>query len=228
MRAGVSILDMGAGVWMALGIVTALYERQRSGRGQRLDASLLQTGVMLMCYHLLYRQFTGVNPRPEGARHASVAPYGAFTTADGAIMIGISNDRLFRRFARRSIVPTGWMSRAIHPMPSAAAIAPAWRARSAICCEPRPPRTGSRSSTKTTCPTTPFKTLSRFCRIPNWRLSMRSPKSSFAARSRLFFPACRSHCHLLPPRRPDHRPSWASTAALFSAKPDIRTRPLMN
>jgi crotonobetainyl-CoA:carnitine CoA-transferase CaiB-like acyl-CoA transferase len=99
MRAGVSILDMGAGVWMALGIVTALFERQKSGRGQRLDASLLQTGVMLMCYHLLYRQFTGVNPRPEGARHSSVAPYGAFTTSDGAIMIGTSNDRLFRRLA---------------------------------------------------------------------------------------------------------------------------------
>ena len=100
MRAGVSILDMGAGVWMALGIVTALFERQRSGRGQRIDASLLQTGVMLMCYHLLYRQFTGLNPKPEGARHSSVAPYGAFTTADGAIMIGTSNDRLFRRVAK--------------------------------------------------------------------------------------------------------------------------------
>ena len=100
MRAGVSILDMGAGVWMALGVVTALFERQRSGRGQRLDGSLLQTGVMLMCYHLLYRQFTGVNPRPEGARHASFAPYGAFATADGAVMIGTSNDRLFRRLAK--------------------------------------------------------------------------------------------------------------------------------
>ena len=108
MRAGVSIIDMGAGVWMALGIVTALYERQRSGRGQRLDASLLQTGVMLMCYHLLYRQFTGVNPKPEGARHASLAPYGAFPTADGAIMIGISNDRLFRRLCK-ALDRTDWL-----------------------------------------------------------------------------------------------------------------------
>ncbi len=108
MRAGVSILDMGAGVWMALGIVTALFERQRSGSGQRLDASLLQTGVMLMCYHLLYRQFTGVNPRPEGARHSSVAPYGAFATADGAIMIGTSNDRLFRRLAK-ALNRTDWL-----------------------------------------------------------------------------------------------------------------------
>jgi crotonobetainyl-CoA:carnitine CoA-transferase CaiB-like acyl-CoA transferase len=108
MRAGVSILDMGAGVWMALGIVTALFERQRSGQGQRVDASLLQTGVMLMCYHLVYRQFTGVNPRPEGARHASVAPYGAFATADGVIMIGISNDRLFRRLCK-ALDRTHWL-----------------------------------------------------------------------------------------------------------------------
>ncbi len=96
-RAGVSILDMGAGVWMALGILAALLERQRSGRGQRVDASLFETGTMLMCYHLLSRQFTGVSPGPEGSRHNAMAPYGAFATADGAIMIGISNDRLFRR-----------------------------------------------------------------------------------------------------------------------------------
>ena len=96
-RAGVSILDMGAGVWMALGILAAIIEKRQSGRGQRVDASLYQTGVMLMAYHLLYQQFTGVNPGPQGSQHASVAPYGAFSTTDGAVMLGISNDRLFRR-----------------------------------------------------------------------------------------------------------------------------------
>lgn len=96
-RAGVSILDVGAGVWMAVGVLAAMLERQRSGRGQRVDASLFETGVMLMCYHLLYRQFTGVNPGPEGSRHNAMAPYGAFKTFDGAIMIGISNKRLFQR-----------------------------------------------------------------------------------------------------------------------------------
>ncbi len=96
-RAGVSIIDMGAGTWMALGITAALYERQRSGLGQRVDGSLFGTGVMLMSYHLLYQQFTGVNPRPQGSRHTSFAPYGIFPTADGTVMIGISNDRLFGR-----------------------------------------------------------------------------------------------------------------------------------
>ena len=98
-RAGVSILDMGAGVWMALGIMAALFEKQKSGRGQRVDASLFESGVMLMCYHLLSRQFTGACPGPEGSRHNAMAPYGAFVTSDGAIMLGISNDRLFRRLS---------------------------------------------------------------------------------------------------------------------------------
>ena len=96
-RAGVSIIDMGAGTWMALGIVAALFERQRSGQGQRVDASLFQTGVMLMAYHLVYQQFTETTPLPQGSRHLSFAPYGIFATGDGTIMIGISNDRLFRR-----------------------------------------------------------------------------------------------------------------------------------
>ena len=99
-RSGVSILDMGTGVWMALGVVAALLERQRSGKGQRVDSSLFQSGVMLMSYHLLYRQFAGLNPRPQGSRHTAFAPYGAFRAADGAIMIGISSDKAFRRLCQ--------------------------------------------------------------------------------------------------------------------------------
>jgi crotonobetainyl-CoA:carnitine CoA-transferase CaiB-like acyl-CoA transferase len=98
-RSGVSILDMGTGVWMALGVVAALYERQRSGKGQRVNTSLLESGVMLMSYHLLYRQFAGVNPQPQGSRHTAFAPYGAYAAADGAIMIGISSDQAFRRLS---------------------------------------------------------------------------------------------------------------------------------
>jgi crotonobetainyl-CoA:carnitine CoA-transferase CaiB-like acyl-CoA transferase len=96
-RAGVSIIDMSAGMWLAMGVLAALYERKRSGRGQRVDTSLLSSGVMLMAYHLLYRQFTGENPTPQGSGHASFAPYGTFSTSDGKIMIGVSNDRVFKR-----------------------------------------------------------------------------------------------------------------------------------
>jgi crotonobetainyl-CoA:carnitine CoA-transferase CaiB-like acyl-CoA transferase len=96
-RAGVSLIDMSAGMWLSMGVLAALYERQRTGNGQRVDTSLLHTGVMLMAYHLLYRQFAGENPTPQGSGHASFAPYGAFDTSDGKIMIGVSNDRVFRR-----------------------------------------------------------------------------------------------------------------------------------
>jgi crotonobetainyl-CoA:carnitine CoA-transferase CaiB-like acyl-CoA transferase len=88
---------MTAGVWTALGVLAALLERQASGKGQRVDSSLFQTGVMFMAYHLLYLQFAGVNPTPQGSGHTAFAPYGAFSTADGSILLGISSDRAFRR-----------------------------------------------------------------------------------------------------------------------------------
>jgi crotonobetainyl-CoA:carnitine CoA-transferase CaiB-like acyl-CoA transferase len=97
MRTGVSILDVSTGTWMALGILAALLERQRSGKGQRVDASLFQTGALFMSYHLVYRQFTGVDPQPQGARHKAFAPYGSLPTGDGHVMLGISSDRAFHR-----------------------------------------------------------------------------------------------------------------------------------
>jgi crotonobetainyl-CoA:carnitine CoA-transferase CaiB-like acyl-CoA transferase len=100
MRTGVSILDMTTGTWMALGVLAALLERQRSGKGQRVDASLFQTGIMFMAYHLVYRQFAGVDPQPQGARHKAFAPYGSLPTGDGQIMLGISGDRAFHRLCK--------------------------------------------------------------------------------------------------------------------------------
>jgi len=52
---------------------------------------------MFMSYHLAYRQFAGVDPQPQGARHKAFAPYGALPTGDGQIMLGISSDRQFHR-----------------------------------------------------------------------------------------------------------------------------------
>jgi crotonobetainyl-CoA:carnitine CoA-transferase CaiB-like acyl-CoA transferase len=77
--------------------LAALLERNKTGQGQRVDTSLFQTGVMFMAYHLLYRQFAGVNPTPQGSRHTAFAPYGAYSAADGFLMIGISGDKAFGR-----------------------------------------------------------------------------------------------------------------------------------
>ncbi len=92
-RAGVSVLDMGSGMWVALGIVAALF----AGKGGRVDGSLYQTGVMWMAYHLVARQMTGRDPQPQGTRIGAFAPYGDFATADSRVLIGISNDRLFEK-----------------------------------------------------------------------------------------------------------------------------------
>jgi crotonobetainyl-CoA:carnitine CoA-transferase CaiB-like acyl-CoA transferase len=105
-RAGVSLLDMGSGMWIALGIVAALFDRAKTGRGTRVDGSLFQSGIMWMAYHLIARQMTGRDPQPQGTRHSAFAPYGDFATADSRILIGISNDRLFEKLcAAMAIAP---------------------------------------------------------------------------------------------------------------------------
>jgi crotonobetainyl-CoA:carnitine CoA-transferase CaiB-like acyl-CoA transferase len=103
-RAGVPIIDGSAGMWVTIGILAALFDRQKSGRGQKVSTSLLEAGVMLMFHNLLGKQFAGADPVPQGSRYpsfgaegGSFGPYGAFETADGWIMIGVSSDRIFRR-----------------------------------------------------------------------------------------------------------------------------------
>ncbi len=96
-QVGVPLLDMGSGVWTALGIMAGLFERLRSGQGQRIESSLFQTGVTWMTYPLLCRQFTGQDPVPQGTCHPEFAPFGDFPTADGQLLIGVSTDRLFAR-----------------------------------------------------------------------------------------------------------------------------------
>jgi crotonobetainyl-CoA:carnitine CoA-transferase CaiB-like acyl-CoA transferase len=96
-RCGISALDMGSGMWVAMGIMAALFERERTHTGSRVDGSLYQTGVQWMAYHLISRQITSVDPQPQGTRIGAFAPYGDFATSDSRILIGISNDRLFAK-----------------------------------------------------------------------------------------------------------------------------------
>jgi crotonobetainyl-CoA:carnitine CoA-transferase CaiB-like acyl-CoA transferase len=106
-RAGVPIIDGSAGMWIAIGVLAALFERRKSGIAQKVDTSLLESGVMLMFHNLLGQQFSGADPVPQGSRYpsfgaegGSFSPYGAFETADGWILIGVSSDRIFRRLGK--------------------------------------------------------------------------------------------------------------------------------
>ena len=99
-RAGVSFLDLSTGILCALGISTALLQRQRTGLGQRVDASLLETAVSLLAFHAEGYLLTGAMPRPLGSGHPSLSPYRNFRCTDGQwIFIAAANDRFWQKLA---------------------------------------------------------------------------------------------------------------------------------
>jgi len=99
-RAGVSFLDLTTGVLCALGISNAIIQRQRTGLGQRVDGSLLETAVALLNYHAEGYLLTGAVPRALGSSHPSVVPYRNFRCRDEQwVFIAGANDRLWRRLA---------------------------------------------------------------------------------------------------------------------------------
>jgi crotonobetainyl-CoA:carnitine CoA-transferase CaiB-like acyl-CoA transferase len=94
-RVGVSLIDLGTGVWATLGVVSALYERERTGTGRTLDVSLYETALSLLSYQLVGYLGTGEVPGREGSAFAQIAPYQVFSTRDGELMIVAGNDKLF-------------------------------------------------------------------------------------------------------------------------------------
>lgn len=96
-RVGTSVVDMGTGMWAALGILAALRERDRTGAGGHVVASLFDTTLAWSAYHLMGWFAQGVVPEPLGTSFPSISPYGAFPARDGALMIAAANDGLFHR-----------------------------------------------------------------------------------------------------------------------------------
>ncbi|HEY2208341.1 MAG TPA: CoA transferase [Gaiellaceae bacterium] len=94
-RVGVSLVDIGTGVWAALGVLAALYERERTGTGRTLELSLYETALSLLAYQLVGYLGTGFVPGREGSAFPQIAPYQAFLTRDGELMIVAANDKLF-------------------------------------------------------------------------------------------------------------------------------------
>jgi crotonobetainyl-CoA:carnitine CoA-transferase CaiB-like acyl-CoA transferase len=95
-RVGSSLIDMGTGMWAALGVTAALLERERTGRGAVVDTSLYEAALSYVGYHLVGYLADGTVPHGEGTIFPMVAPYQVFPTRDGELMIAGGNDRLFR------------------------------------------------------------------------------------------------------------------------------------
>jgi crotonobetainyl-CoA:carnitine CoA-transferase CaiB-like acyl-CoA transferase len=97
MRAGAAVVDVATGLYAALGVMTALHERHRSGRGQWVQASLLQSGLGLMDFQAARYLVDGDVPRQVGNDHPTSMPTSAYATADGYLNLGAGGDAIWHR-----------------------------------------------------------------------------------------------------------------------------------
>jgi len=98
-KVGMSICDISAGVHAYMGILEALLERHRTGRGRHVSVSLFESVADWMSVPILFQQYTGQVAERTGLNHASIAPYGAYAAGDGQpIMISVQNDDEWVRF----------------------------------------------------------------------------------------------------------------------------------
>lgn len=96
-RAGVSVLDVGAGTWLALGVITALLQREKTGEGSDISTSLFETGANWVSYHVAAFQISNEPSGRFGSGHPAFSPYGIFATKTNQVCIGIGGDELFRK-----------------------------------------------------------------------------------------------------------------------------------
>jgi crotonobetainyl-CoA:carnitine CoA-transferase CaiB-like acyl-CoA transferase len=99
-RLGVAIADLVSGILAANGITLALLARERTGRGQQVDISLLDSVATLLTYQAGIYFATGTPPPRLGNRHPTIAPYEVFAASDGDFVLAVANDNLWRRFCQ--------------------------------------------------------------------------------------------------------------------------------
>jgi formyl-CoA transferase/CoA:oxalate CoA-transferase len=104
-RLGVAVADLAAGMFAFQGLLAALIARGRTGRGQRVDVSLLDSVAALLTYQANRYFATGAAPQRHGNRHASIAPYDTFATADGVVVLAVGNDSQWQTFCRTMRAP---------------------------------------------------------------------------------------------------------------------------
>jgi len=104
-RVGVSIGDLGAGLYAAVGTQAALLQRGRTGLGDRVDVAMLDCQVALLENAISRMEADGRAPGPIGSRHPSITPFDVFRAADGWFVIAAGNDALFQRLCAALELP---------------------------------------------------------------------------------------------------------------------------
>jgi crotonobetainyl-CoA:carnitine CoA-transferase CaiB-like acyl-CoA transferase len=99
-KVGNSIADLAAGTMAAHGIVLALFARERTGEGQKVEIAMLEVMAALLTYHGQAYFATGKSPRRRGNQHPSIVPYEVFEAADGYLTVGVANNSLWTRFCQ--------------------------------------------------------------------------------------------------------------------------------
>ena len=101
-KVGVSIADVGAGMYALTAILAALYDRQNTGAARRLEISMFESLVEWMTVPIYYEFYAGHAPLREGMRHSTIAPYGPFRAADGGLVnLAVQNEAQWKRLCER-------------------------------------------------------------------------------------------------------------------------------
>jgi formyl-CoA transferase len=96
-RVGIAVADLCAGLFAALGILTALLEREKSGKGQQIDTSLLQAQIFMLDFQAARWLMAGEVPKQAGNNHPTSAPTGVYRTSDGYINIATTGSKMWQR-----------------------------------------------------------------------------------------------------------------------------------
>src|SRR5207253_11481189 len=99
-KAGTSVGDLTGGPFTAVGIAAALYHRERTGQGLKVDVSMLDGQIAILEHAVMGYAATGQTPGPIGNRHPSITPFEPYATADRLLIIAVGNDALFGRLCR--------------------------------------------------------------------------------------------------------------------------------
>lgn len=107
-KVGISITDIGTGLHAYASILGALYQREKTGKGTRIEVAMFEAMTEWMMHPLYYAHFSGLAPQRSGPDHATIVPYGKFSTGDGAsVMLGIQNEREWVAFCDKVLLQPG-------------------------------------------------------------------------------------------------------------------------
>lgn len=99
-RVGASVGDVVAGIFTAFGVSAALFAREQTGKGQKVDVAMLDCQIAILENAIGRYVVSGEVPGPLGNRHPSITPFAAFTAADGKIIVGAGNNGLWSRLCK--------------------------------------------------------------------------------------------------------------------------------